>query len=320
MKVDQLPGIYTNSTLISDPSIFNYTFGKIIRKINQEGYQNNINFFSVGYNYFLHPVSSYHAYDILKERIERFYSQTREKAILISYEQGTSFTSIFLSNYSQSIWVKRYIDSVIFISPTFAGLPSLSTLITQNLTPFISNDEFKKTIMRMPGLLINLPNYIIYENYTIESKFNASLSFEFLKELRKVDDESEAIFKAEVEKYLKVPVPEPPIPSMILYADKTAKTAKKGQISLTSNSSNDSEGSHYACSRWHKVKCYEISSENDEIINSNEVSEKVIEFVNNRNHIRPQTKIQLMSDRPLSKEVQTVTYTNSLEKTSISIP
>ena len=166
-KVDQLPGIFTYSTLINDPSLLYDTFGDIITKINRLGYQNNLNFFSVGYNYFLHPVSSYRVYNILKEKIEQVFSHTGEKSIIISYDQGTSFISIFLSNYSQLEWVKRYIDSVIFIAPTFAGIPSISKLISQNLHPFTSNDEFKKTIMRMPGLHMMLPNYVIYENYTI---------------------------------------------------------------------------------------------------------------------------------------------------------
>lgn len=194
-----------------------------------------------------------------------------EKAILISFNQTSSFTSIFLSNYSQSEWVKQYIDSVIFLSPTFAGFPSLSNLLSQTLLPFTTNTEFKKSIMHMPGLHISLPNYFVYENFTIrdtKNNYKVSQIFEFLKECKKVDDESEKIFKITAEKYLKNPIPEPPIPSLLIISDETAKTAIKPIISIN----NDDRGAEtvklsteQACSHWKTAQCH-YSNEPSQLI------------------------------------------------------
>lgn len=292
-KVEQLAGIKTESTPIGYSSIHSKIFGLFINSIIKMGYRDNINLFGVGYNYYLHPVTSYNAYNSLKNHIEQIYSVTKEKSILITYDQGTSFASIFLSNYSQFKWVKQYIDSVIFIEPTFAGLPLFPELYNQKIEPFIPTEEVKKSIMRMPGLHIRMPNYAIYSNISIKNKLTNKIDlidpsrvFEYLKENGKVDDESESIFKAEVEKFLKVPVPEPPIESLIIYNDKN----EYSQIS-----------SEYACSHWNSVNCHKFES-STEIIQNKKASEIIKDFIKKRNK-KLQQKIESIS------AVETVTYT-----------
>lgn len=294
-KLEQLPGITTESISIGDPSFFSDTFGSIFSKIKEIGYQANKNFFGVSYNHFLHPVTSYSVFYKLKNKIEQVYSQTGEKSIFISFDQGSNFISMFLSDYSKSEWVSKYIDSVIFLSPTFAGLPSLSNLYSQNFSPFISNSEIKKSMMRMPGFLMSLPNYAIYENFSFDGKYkryNVSESFEILKELRKVDDESEKIFKTTVEKHLKTAIPEPPISSLIIINDKTAQTVIKPTISIDDTDRHDESvliSAKYACSRWKSVKC----------IHSNKPSQIIFEYISGRT----------FKDGPLLMEAESGTTT-----------
>ena len=292
-KVIYLPEMQVDNIIIGNNSICTDIFNKIIGKMIDFGYFYNINYFTVDYNYFLHPVTSYDVYDKLKRKIEQDYTHNGEKAIFISYDQGTSFTSIFLSNYSRLEWVKQYIDSVIFLDPTFAGLSTISHLYSQSLYPFISNDEFIKSLMKMPGLHIRLPNYAIYENFSInyENKiypFNASHVFEFLKEHGKVDDESELIFKAEAEKYLKVPVPEPPIPSLIIFNDVKSQTVNRQLITFFNDSKNEPfspEGSLYACAKWRTVKCLSIHPDRNQssILQSQQATDAIIDHIKERN-------------------------------------
>ena len=281
-SIQQLPGIKTESTLISNTSILSDSFDSILNKIKQLGYQDNINLFSVGYNYFFHPVSSFLVYDELKKKIEEVFTSTGEKSVIICTGEGSSFSSIFLSNYSNSEWVRQYIDTSIFLSPTFAGSPSITNLISQSMPPFISNSEFKKSFMRLPFLYISLPNYAIFKDFTISPKLNKKFSnknashiFELLKDLRKIDNETEAIFKECIEKYLKVPVPEPPVSSIILYNDKTAKTAINSIISADDKKRNEETvliSAQYACTNWKTVKC----------IKSDEPSQFIFEYLNGR--------------------------------------
>ena len=137
---------------------------------------------------------SFTVFSELKKKIEEGSQNSAEKAIILSFGLGSSFSSIFLSNYSNSNWVKQYIEKVIFIAPLFAGSSTFSKLFNQVLEPFPDDDDIKKTISMMPGLQIMLPNYevfrdktVIYNLYTDFDQYNASHSFEFLKLQNKVD-------------------------------------------------------------------------------------------------------------------------------------
>lgn len=70
-KVEQLPGIIASSSDIGETSQLSSTFSNIISQAKSIGYIDNENIFSVGYNYYLHPITSYPVYDKLKEKNRR---------------------------------------------------------------------------------------------------------------------------------------------------------------------------------------------------------------------------------------------------------
>ena len=95
-KVEQLPGIITDSSPIGEYDQL-LSYGSFIDKAHSLGYVDNVNLFGVGYNYILHPVTSYSTvYDNLKSKIEEVYEKTHEKSIIMGHSQGTSFVSIFI--------------------------------------------------------------------------------------------------------------------------------------------------------------------------------------------------------------------------------
>ena len=313
-KVEQLPGIVTDSSPIGDAAELSATFESIISKAKAKGYTSNQNLFSVGYNYYLHPVTSFDVYDKLKAKIEEVYANTKEKAVIVSFSQGTSFASIFLSNYSTSEWVKQYIDSVVFIAPAFAGWPLFSQLMSQTLSPLPNSDEMKKTIMKMPGLHIMMPNYevfkhrtVIYNLYKDFDQHNASYAFEFLKSQNKADDESEQIFKAYVEKFLQAPIPEPPVPSLIVYNDAITQTVtysvyqhqNKKVVSLygaPGDNTVTSDGAEYACGHWKSVKCknlHEGGVNHNTILGNSRTISEVFSFIETEKPIREDPKVGL---------------------------
>ena len=302
-QVEQLPGLITDSSPIGEASLLSSTFGTIISKAKELGYTDNEDLFSVGYNYYLHPITSNLVYDKLKEKIEEVYNKKHEKAILISFSQGTSFISIFVSNYSTKSWVERYIDSIVFVAPAFAGWPTFSQLYDQNMSPYKTTDEMKKTVMRMPGLHIMMPNYVVFENFTViynlyndYDQHNASFSFEFLKMQEKVDDDSEKIFKAHVEKFLKEPIPEPPVPSLVIYNDNIKMTVSysiyqhrnkivKSIYSDPGDGTVTSEGAQFACGRWKTAKCLNLrdSSNHAETLSDSKTIETLFDFIQSDN-------------------------------------
>ena len=312
-EVEQLPGMITDSSPIGPSTLIGGTFPNIISKAKSKGYVDNETLFSVGYNYFLHPITSYAVYDKLKAKIEEEYQKTKEKAVILSYSQGTSFVSIFISNYSSPDWVKKYIESVVFLAPAFAGWSTFDNLVNQNLPYLPTNDEMKKSIMRMPGLHIMMPNYAVFGDTTIIYNMNkdydqhdASHAFEFLKLKGKVDDEAERIFKAHVEKYLKVPIPEPPVPSFIVYNDGVSQTSRysvfqhqNGKISSVYKEPGDgtvtAQGANYACGHWKSSTCKNLhdSTNHAGITTSEAVAESVFEFIEASKPIQKEEKLGL---------------------------
>ena len=113
-KVEQLPGIITDSSPIGEYDQL-LSYGSFITKAHEIGYEDNVNLFGVGYNYILHPATSYsNEYVKLKSKIEEVYEKTKEKSVIMGHSQGTSFVSIFISNFTTPEWAQKYIDSVIF--------------------------------------------------------------------------------------------------------------------------------------------------------------------------------------------------------------
>ncbi|KAK8847227.1 hypothetical protein M9Y10_019811 [Tritrichomonas musculus] len=304
-KVEQLPGIITDSSPIGETIHLSTTYATIVAEAQKIGYVDNENLFSVGFNYLLHPVTSYSVYDKLKEKIEEVYNKNHEKSVLISFSQG-SFFSIFISNYSTKDWVKKYVDSIIFIAPAFAGYPTFSELFRQQLSPYVANEELKKSIMRMPGFHLMMPNYVVYENFTLiynlnedYDQHNASFAFEFLKSQGKVDDESEKIFKEIAEKYLKEPIPEPPVPSLIIYNDNVKmsvsysiyqyqnKIVKENVFPSYGDGMVTADSARYACGHWKSAKCFNLrdSSSHVKILSNPKTIKALFDFIQNDNRV-----------------------------------
>lgn len=296
-QVEQLPGMDTHSSPIGESSLL-VAFDDIVAKAKSLGYVENDNLFGVGYNFFLHPVTSNKVFDNLKQKIEEVYKAKNEKAVLMAFSLGTNFVSLFLSNYSQPEWVTKYIDSIVLLAPAIAGFPNFQQLYLQQLTGFTTNDELKKSIMRMPGLHIMLPNYvafgnktIIYNMYADYNVHDASHTMEFLKFLGKVDDDAMEIFQAHVEKYLKAPLAQPLVPSYVLYNDYLTTNAyyvkynhqqsRVVSLSDTGDGTVTPMGPEHICSQWTNSKCYNSHSSDNHLalLKNADNIQRIFEFI-----------------------------------------
>lgn len=304
-EIEHLPGLSIESSPLGEYDSFE-PFSKIISKFLDMGYKKNENIFGVGYDWSLFPFGVDKVYSELKRMIEQVFTKQNEKVILLSHDLGAQFLSFFISNYVDRVWSQKYVDSIIFVAPSIGGWPIPDAFMNQKLDPFEQNEELKKSIMMMPSLHALLPNYDVFGDDPIVTKmygkynsYNSSTVIEFLKKEEKIDDEAEKIYKLVSKKYLKHAIPEPPVPSLIIYNDAIQtplkyiimknKDASNSHIITALNKSGDgvvsSRGAEYLCKNWKSSKCFNIDQINTEIgghssmLSLSNVIDRIVEYI-----------------------------------------
>ena len=202
-------------------------FTTIIQRAYIEGWTHYRDLFGIGYNFMLHPLMSDETFEELKINVEKHFVETGKKSVLAGLSQGTNFVEIFITDYVTPEWARKYIAGVIFYAPAFAGWGAYDRSVTGKYGGDFpdNNIEMKKSTMRMPGLHIMMPNEVVYGNKTVIKDFpnkgdesNASFVAPLLKKLGRMDETSYKIFKL-TDKYRKYPLPNPPVPSLIIFND-----------------------------------------------------------------------------------------------------
>ncbi|KAK8841450.1 hypothetical protein M9Y10_027068 [Tritrichomonas musculus] len=269
-KVTPSPGV----KIVSD-NFGNYTsllnFEKIVEYALAKGYTPYKDLFGIGYNFLLYPLDTDDTFAAIKENAERVKKETGEKVVFISHSQGTHLVNQFLTSYSKLEWVKEYIDAAIFVAPAWAGVGNYRRLVNGDYGEFLTNENMKKTLAKMPGQLILLPNYEAFGNKTVIYNYpqygQNSIAKDIPNFLRNylgiLNQENSKIFE-EVEKFLMKPIDEPPVRNYILYnsgintgvAYMVDKYTKDLRIVLGPGDGDYSpEGAEFACEHWKNVKC-----------------------------------------------------------------
>ena len=292
------PGIHIRSSRFGDYYQL-LSYSSIISRAYNEGYTHYKNFFGVGYNYMLHPLMSGEIYEELKTNIEKYYDRTGMKSVITGHSQGTSFVEIFITDYVSKEWAKKYVEGVIFYAPAFAGWGTYGRTVSGNYgSGFSMIPEQVTSTVRMPGCHIMMPNEGVYGSKTVIKDFpnqgdqsNASFVGQLLVKLGSFDDTAYKIFNL-TNKYRKPPLPEPPVPSLILY--NSGRSTGNGYTYMESTNtvstfagSGDgtvsSDGPDYACSHWSNVECYDYKSGSVDHSNiqTNQITlDKTFEFIN----------------------------------------
>ncbi|OHT04787.1 hypothetical protein TRFO_06243 [Tritrichomonas foetus] len=312
-KFTHMPGVKVSTLPFGNYSqLLNYdTFVEYALSL---GYEPNVNLFGVSYDFMMHPLVSDDTFDIIKANTEKVKKSTGEKIVFITHSQGGHFISQFLSNYSKPDWVKSHVDSVIFVAPAFAGNGNYPRIIDLEYGQFITTKEMKTAIKQMPGQLILLPNYIAFANKTVIHNFpsfgdelKAVNISSFLEYLGRFDDEKIFSFEhvttrfvfEQIEKYLKAPVPEPPVKSYVLYNtgintvdsyrvhDYDNKVIKV--IMGPGDGDFTPEGSEHACNNWKNVECFNWNMNKAQfnhasMLKHSESVKKIFDFIGNEKH------------------------------------
>lgn len=303
-KVEHLPEIKIESSDFGDYNSLNFS-SKLISKLINLGYKENKNLFGIGYDWTLFPFGVEKTFSQLKNTIEEVYKTNEEKSILLGHDLGSQFILNYILNYVDQTWAQKYIDSVIFIAPTIGG-----TLIPKHLN--------EKSIMNIPSFHMLLPNYIVYDKEPIITKmyddfdsYNASTIINFLKDNQIIDDKIEPIYKLINDKYHRLPIQEPSIPSFIIYND-AIKTPSKYTITINEDSSKSSvltplnfsgdgqissKGAQYLCENWKSSKCFNINQPNSEtgdhfsMLSTSIVIDRIIDYIiNNKSTTKEKPK------------------------------
>ena len=271
-QISNMPGLEVHSSEFGNTSYL-LNFDRFIEKAKEFGYVEKKDLFGIGYNFMMYPYACDDTYAQIKENAERVKQETGQKVVFISHSQGTHLVSYFLSNYSDPNWVKEYVDSTIFVAPAFAGNGNYMRLIELEYGQFITNSDMQEAIKQMPGQLIALPNHhawgnksVVYNFPTYGQDINASKVADFLYQIDRLDESSQAIFSRVEEEFLKKPIPEPPVKSYVLYnsgistgvAYNVDRYTKEVTVVMGAGDGDISpDGALFACNNWKDVTCHD---------------------------------------------------------------
>lgn len=299
--VDNLPGF----KVVSD-DFGNYTqlssYATFVDFAIQQGYTPYKDLFGVGYNFMMHPFGNKDTLEEIKSNAEKVKQDIGEKLIFVANNEGCHFVNQFLTSYVDSDWVNNYVESVIYIAPTFAGSGTFHKLIEGQYGLFLATSAMKKAIYKMPGQLILLPNHLVYGDTTIIKHYpeygqiaKASDIKNFLANyLHIITDDNSKIYD-EIEHFLKQPIAEPPVKSFIMYntaintpsSYKIQRYTEQLQAVLGRGDGVISpESAEFACSNWTQVTCLDWglnkrSYSHDQMINDNTSLTEIFNFISN---------------------------------------
>lgn len=269
-KVTTSPGV----KVVSD-NFGNYTsllnFEKVVEHALSLGYTPYKDLFGIGYNFMLYPFGADDTFEAIKVNAEKVKKDTGEKIVFISHSQGTHLVNQFLTSYVKPEWVNEYIDSAIFVAPAWAGVGNYRRLINGDYGEFLTTENMKKAILKMPGQLILLPNYKAFKDkpviYNYPEYGQNSMARDIQNFLRNylgiLNQDNSKIFE-EVEKFLNKPIEEPPVRSYIIYnsgittgiAYMVDRYTNELKIQLGPGDGDYSpEGAEFACENWKNATC-----------------------------------------------------------------
>ena len=244
------------------------SFETLINRFHGEGWKTGQDIFAAPYDWRLAPTGLGKFWDNLKAMIEHAYEiNGQTKVTMFGYSCGGFMTQQFLSKHVTQEWKDKYMDRVVFLGPSFAGVggsfPSL-WMKRFPLVPFVQSDDMIELIQSMPVIMSHLPNVHVYgdteivrsyQDHTYTAKDLASLLLKHNKivgESRKIFDKASTVTQE---------VPEGPgIPTYLIFnsgVDTQFKFHfKKGwdkppkEIFVEGDGTIPSKGLDWACHNW----------------------------------------------------------------------
>jgi pimeloyl-ACP methyl ester carboxylesterase len=172
-------------------SIYNYRYYDVlINYLENHDYKSRKDLFGAPYDFRKIMIPEYLEmyFTKLRELIEEAYSKNNEGAILVAHSIGALVIYIFLTEYCNSDWKKKYIEKFISVAGPYGGCSvALKTLLSGLPKLTFLKDRYYEVLLYSSGLILALPNIYGYSKKEIiiydrnnQKRYNIENFFELL--------------------------------------------------------------------------------------------------------------------------------------------
>jgi pimeloyl-ACP methyl ester carboxylesterase len=174
--------------------VYNYKYyDTLITRLEEKGYVASVDLFGAPYDFRKIMIPEYFEEYLRKLRnlIETSYDINKKPCTLVAHSIGCLVTYIFLVEYSDALWKKKYIEKFISIGGPYGGSSiALKTLLSGLPKLNLLKEKYSNVIQNSTGLIMALPNVLGYDTrdpivYDMEKikSYNIQNVFELLPEI-----------------------------------------------------------------------------------------------------------------------------------------
>lgn len=265
-QITPLPGIKIEADSIGNVSSIP-SFSKLVGRLISEGYVVNKTLFGVPYDWIHYYPGTLELFSELKEHIENISNKLGEKVILIGHSMGTHVIRLLFSNFTNSKWIKKYVDRVILSAPAYYGCFDLVERILKGDLYVEKDENIAYSIRHMPSAFVLFENFnlfkdkIVFANSTEDknSIIYPSDVHKYLHRIGLLDDLSLKIFSQIEPSLIEEPF-EFPVPTLLFYNSElptpiSFNGVTHEKIEGKGDGSCQSDILDKLCSQWKHTKC-----------------------------------------------------------------
>ena len=266
-------GINHVDTLFFNQHIVPY-YSVIISKLEKEGFIVGKDIFGAPFDWRFGVYQTEEFWNRLTNLVEKVYNESGKKVVIAGHSMGGFLLDVFLTQKTTSEWRKKYMDSGIYLAPSFGGSGLGFNSLWSKKMPFLDVlGEFEETISSLGGIHVHMLNHEIFGDRVVAKgihgeNLTAKDLTDYLVDNGKLYGDYHQIFKKNEPFFQHAPA-QPDIPSMIVYnsglptaegLDLSGEKAKS--LYGTGDLMVNTEGPKYACDNWKQTECHDLKSAN----------------------------------------------------------
>jgi hypothetical protein len=253
-------------------------YAPLVEALVAAGYTKNADLFGLPYDWRYGVLLGDEYWSAAMQFIEKTVDSLGEKVALISHSMGGFFCHHFLTNVTTPEWRAKYIDSSIFVAPSFGGSGiAFQSLWTKEFPAMPFLGQYPDLLGYLGGLHIHMPNAEIYRDTVVYigqdgRQWKAQEITPLLMDHEKLPGDASKIYERYTQFFAKAPAALD-VATAIVYnsglpmpigfdASSGEEVTIWGQGDLAVNR----QGPEWACSKWKSPKtldCWDLNSDND---------------------------------------------------------
>jgi hypothetical protein len=291
-----IKGINHVDTLLFDVHIVPY-YSIMISKLEKAGFVVGKDIFGAPFDWRFGVYQKEEFWNKFRKLVEDVYSKSNSKVVIAGHSMGGFLLNVFLTQKTTAEWRAKYIDSGIYIAPSFGGSGLVFNALWSKRFPIIDFlGEFEETVSSLGGIHIHMLNHEVFGDKVVAKgvhgeDLTAKDLTKYLVNNGKLYGDYYEIFKKSEPFFQHAPA-QPDVPSLIIYnsviptiegIDLTGNKVLFG----TGDGMVNTEGPKYACDHWAQTKCYDLKSANPidnhlSMLYRDSLNQYIIDFLNRK--------------------------------------